>query len=310
MEQTSGFLNINKPTNHTSHDIVAILRKSLDIKKIGHSGTLDPFATGVLIVGINEATKLFEYLPSDKAYLAEITFGIETDTDDITGKIIKKQNDVPTLNEITKKLELFKGKIKQTPPIYSAVKINGKRAYSLARKNNISLEDLKEREVEIYSIEIISYDLTGKSIKLKIHCSSGTYIRSIARDLGKSLNSCAVLSSLKRIKIGDFFSLEQSIDPKSLTKSNFLTYLIPPSKVISLEQIHLEQPQISDIFHGKSVKINEDQLRSTIVACCSKPPLRILDNNNDLIAIGTLTNNCIIKPKKVFLKNAEPTSIK
>ena len=155
MQKHFGFLNINKPVGCTSHDVVAKLRKALGIKKIGHAGTLDPFASGVLIIGINEATRLFEYLPSDKVYIAEIKFGIETDTDDITGKITNESNNIPTLDQITEKIKLFTGDIKQKPPIYSAINIKGEKAYKLARKNQISLDDIKEKEVTIYSIEII-----------------------------------------------------------------------------------------------------------------------------------------------------------
>ena len=124
-----GFLNINKPQNCTSHDVVAILRKSLGIKKIGHCGTLDPFATGILVIGINEATRLIEYLPSDKTYLAKIKFGIETDTNDITGNVILRTDIIPPLSEIKEALKFFKGTIKQKPPVFSAIKLNGKRAY-------------------------------------------------------------------------------------------------------------------------------------------------------------------------------------
>src|SRR3989338_8476907 len=144
-----GFLNINKPANCTSHDVVATLRKYIGIKRIGHSGTLDPFATGVLVIGINEATRLFEYLPSDKVYIATITFGTETDTNDITGKIIKESNYIPLLEEIKEKLKDLTGKIKQKPPIFSAIKINGHRAYKLARENKISEDNIDEKTVEI-----------------------------------------------------------------------------------------------------------------------------------------------------------------
>ncbi|KAF0193611.1 MAG: tRNA pseudouridine55 synthase, partial [bacterium] len=220
-----GFLNINKPANCTSHDVVATLRKSIGIKRIGHSGTLDPFATGVLVIGINEATRLFEYLPSDKVYIANITFGTETDTNDITGKIIRESNYIPLLEEIKEKLKDLTGRIKQKPPIFSAIKINGHRAYKLARENKISEDNIDERTVEIYSIKIISY--SSKDLQVEIHCSSGTYIRSIARDLGKLLNSCAVLSNLQRVNAGKF-TIDNSVSLDSINKLTLKEHLISP----------------------------------------------------------------------------------
>lgn len=226
MQNVFGFLNINKPAGCTSHDVVVKLRRNLGISKIGHSGTLDPFATGVLVIGINHATKLFKFLPQDKAYLAEITFGTSTNTDDITGTVIERSESIPALNEINKKLNEFIGKIKQKPPVFSAVKINGERAYKLARKEEITLSDIKEKEVEIYSIDLISY--LDKKLTLKIHSSSGTYIRSIARDLGKALNSCATLSKLERSKACGF-NIEDSAPCDLITKSTLNKYLLLPS---------------------------------------------------------------------------------
>ena len=289
-----GFLNINKPQNCTSHDVVVATRKLLGVKKIGHSGTLDPFATGVLIIGINEATRLFEYLPKDKVYSLEITFGIETDTNDITWKVIKEDKNIPGLNEVTNKLKNFTGQIKQKPPIFSAVKINGQRAYSLARKDQIDLDDLNEKEVEIYSIKIVSYE--NKKLKLTIHCSSGTYIRSIARDLGKTLNTCAVLSALERIKIGNCFSITQSINLESIDKLTMQEHLISPISVLGIPKIKLDPKQIEDIYHGRSINIETE--------ICHGMSL-LADNNDRLLAIGTSCGNGIIKPEKVFLKNGK-----
>ena len=290
-----GFLNINKPEGCTSHDVVAILRKSLGIKKIGHSGTLDPFATGVLVVGINNATRLFEYLPDDKVYLAEVVFGIGTDTDDITGNVLTRSENIPTLDEIKEKISSFVGQIKQKPPIFSAIKINGDRAYKLARGKQIELNNMNEKTIEIYSIEIISY--LNNKLELKIHCSGGTYIRSIARDLGQMLNTCAVLSSLKRIKIGQYFNYEQSVGVSLVNKSNFMNHLISPLSVMMLPKIYLDSQSVIDIFHGKSV-VGTDQCVCPAIGS----NIQLLDNNNNLLAIGSLVDNNIIKPKKVFVK--------
>lgn len=293
--QSFGFLNVNKPAGCTSHDIVAMLRKSFGIKRIGHSGTLDPFATGVLVIGLNEATRLFEYISSDKVYLAKITFGLETDTDDITGKVLKQSDIFPSLSEINKELQNFTGKIKQKPPIFSAIKIQGERAYKLARSNQISLEEISEKEVEIYSVDVVSYEEACHGmplLKLRIHCSSGTYIRSIARDLGKALNTCAVLSALVRVKVGNCFVHEKSIAPESINNLNLSNHLISPLEVINLEKIHLSSKEVMDVSNGKIIKSDLSNLKTGTSL--------LLDNNNQLIAVATVEDDSIIKPMKVF----------
>lgn len=150
--------------------------------------------------------------------------------------------------------------------------------------------------MQIYSIEIISY-LENK-LTLKIHCSSGTYIRSIARDLAKELNTYGILSNLTRLNIGDNFKIEQSINPEFITKETLAGHLISPLLALSLPKIHLLDNQINDIYHGKTVK-----LKDNLTIATSKGLQIILDNNNKLVAIGSITNDCMIKPKKVFLKN-------
>jgi tRNA pseudouridine55 synthase len=291
-----GFLNIYKPKGMTSHDVIAIVRRKLGIKRVGHSGTLDPFAEGVLIIGLNEATRLFEYLPSDKKYIGEVLFGIETDTDDITGKILREENIDLDVEKITVELKKFQGKIKQKPPIYSAIHINGERAYDLARENKITLDDVQEKEVEIYAIAETCH---GKSlqghifVQLQIHCSSGTYIRSIARDLGKGLNTCAVLSSLKRTQIGDFCSSEDSLSLESLEKIDLNKHLILPQNLLKLEKIIINKDNENDIFHGRQIKLekklNDDTLKT----------VQLLTSDDKLIAIGFIEDG-YIKPKKVF----------
>lgn len=286
-----GFLNINKPAGCTSHDIVLSLRKSLGIKRIGHFGTLDPIATGVLVLGINNATRLFQYLPSDKVYLSEITFGTETDSNDTSGKVLKTSKLIPSLSAITTQLEQFIGKIKQKPPLFSAVNIKGERAYKLARMGQITLEEIKEKIVEVYSIQLISY--AENKLMLQIHCSSGTYIRSIARDLGYMLNTYAVISSLQRTRIGNYFSYKNSIEPNSIHKNNISTCLISPVQILQLEKICLGPDQTNDILNGKSIRMNIDNTYKNT-------NLQILDKNNNLLAIGRLTENNIIEPTKVF----------
>jgi tRNA pseudouridine55 synthase len=207
-------LNINKPLNWTSFDVCNALKRSYPRKtKIGHAGTLDPLATGVLVVAIGKATKSIPLLQdTSKEYIATVTLGAVTPTYDAE---FYPENITPTPNitksDIQDLLPQFTGKIKQTPPIYSAIMVNGKRAYELARKG-VEVE-LKEREVNIESISIESFEcIEGVTIfKIKVRCSKGTYIRTLANDMGKVLGCGAFLSGLVRTAVGDY-RIEDSID--------------------------------------------------------------------------------------------------
>ncbi len=216
----NGFLSINKPMGITAHDCIAKLRKLLKHKKIGHSGTLDPMATGVLPVGIGQATRLLRFLPEGKSYRAVIRFGILTDTDDITGQIIE-QHSAAHLTQAKVQQQLppfsqqFIGNITQRPPAYSAIHINGQRLYDLARQGKLSPDDLVQiptRTVYVSAIEILDWqDTDPDHPELTVHiiCGAGTYIRSIARDLGTALGTVATLSALDRTS-SNGFSLDQS----------------------------------------------------------------------------------------------------
>jgi len=223
-----GFLNIDKPKGFTSFDVVAKLRKIFDIKKIGHLGTLDPLATGVLVVAIGEATKLIEFINnSEKTYETEITLGETSNTYDAEGEIKKASNKKPTLKALKEALNKFKGEILQIPPIHSAIKIKGKKAYQLARKGK--KVELKARKVNIFLIKLMDFDYP--KVKILVHCSAGTYIRSIANDLGVELNTGAYLSGLKRTEVGDF-KIKNSINISNISKSNYKKFIIPVEKNI------------------------------------------------------------------------------
>lgn len=213
-------LLIDKPKNITSHDVVYFLRKTTGIKKIGHAGTLDPMATGLLICAIErEYTKKLEDLTknSQKTYIAEIFLGKETDTLDSEGEIISENIDIkPNLQEVKEILKKFQGKISQIPPIYSAIKINGKKAYDLARRGKEV--KLKARNIEIYEIKLIKYKYPTLKIECKV--SSGTYIRSLARDIGKKLKTGAYLSDLRRTKIGKF-DIKNAYTIEEINKDNW-----------------------------------------------------------------------------------------
>ena len=190
---------IDKPKNITSFEVIKKLKKILNIKKIGHSGTLDPFATGILAIALGEATKSIHYFNQNKVYKFNVVFGELKDTDDITGRTIKKSNIIPTLDEINQCIRKFIGKHAQIPPQYSAVKVNGKRAYKLARDNQKFV--LKAKDVLIENIKCTDTK-NKKEYSFIMECSTGTYVRSVARDLGKMLGTYAYVSELRRVKIG------------------------------------------------------------------------------------------------------------
>ena len=252
-----GYLLINKPIGPTSHDIVDRVRRMTGAKTVGHAGTLDPFASGLLIVGVGrEATREFVKLVGlDKRYRAVLHLGATSDTDDRTGRITPLimnneqrtmnnsdrivhsssfivHDSMPTESEIHATLKKFTGKIQQLPPIYSAKKIHGKKMYELAREGKTF--ERQPVEVDIYSVSIVNYSLppTPYSIILDIHCSSGTYIRALARDIGEALGCGVYLEELERTAVGPF-ALEESIKADELNKDNWEKYLLSPASVIA-----------------------------------------------------------------------------
>ena len=200
---SDGFINLNKTSGMTSHDAVNRVRKIFLTRKVGHAGTLDPQAAGVLPIAVGRATKFIEYLADcDKTYRAEILFGIATDSGDLDGKIIARAENfsMPTTDELTALAKSFVGEIEQTPPKFSAIKIHGRKAYDLARKN---LDfDMPRRRVKIFRLELVA--LNEHTATFEIDCGKGTYIRSLAIDLGERLNLPATLKNLLRLRVGDF----------------------------------------------------------------------------------------------------------
>lgn len=195
-------LNINKPLNFSSAKVVAIVKRLTQAKKVGHGGTLDPLASGVLPVALNKATKTFEQMKnSRKKYFFRVTFGEFRDTDDAEGKVVESSEARPLREEIISVLPQFVGAIKQAPSRFSAIKINGKRAYELAREG-VEFE-MKEREVMIYEAKLLAAE--QDFCEIEIECSGGTYVRSFARDLCKKLGVCGYVSLLTRTQVGDFF---------------------------------------------------------------------------------------------------------
>jgi tRNA pseudouridine55 synthase len=207
MNPNEGILLVDKPTGITSHDVVDVVRKKLSIRRVGHTGTLDPLATGLLIilVGRQYTKRQAEFLKQDKQYQVSIKLGSETDSYDSDGKVLKLAKPASlkkiTKEKITTALKNFQGEIKQTVPSFSAVKINGKKLYELARQKQ-TIAKLPERTVSITGLKLVSFDSKTSQLELLVDCSSGTYIRSLAHDLGQVLKVGAHVTGLRRTKIG------------------------------------------------------------------------------------------------------------
>lgn len=280
-----GFLNIYKPKGMTSHDVVAILRRITKVKQIGHTGTLDPFAEGVLPIAIGKATRLIEYLNDDKAYIGTIKLGKSTTTYDSEGEVTNSSDKEVSIDEINSILNQYKGRITQYPPIYSAIKINGKKLYEYARKGETV--EVQPREVSIYKLNILNYNSETKELEIYVECSKGTYIRSLANDIGETLGAYGYLSALKRVKAGDFeikasVKLEdlQSIDDVVHSLQNPIHYINCPKYVIN-------QSELSIVLNGNPIQTNISDGRTLIT------------DGENIIAIGLVENN-ILKPQKVF----------
>lgn len=197
-----GIINVYKEKGYTSHDVVAIVRKTLNIKKVGHTGTLDPDAEGVLPVCIGQATKLADYIMAErKSYRAEITFGAETTTQDASGEVVEKFDYEFNEEALREAVKSFIGKQTQLPPMYSAIKVNGKKLYELAREGKEI--ERKTRNIEIFDIKIVDIMPPDRAI-IDVDCSKGTYIRSLCSDIGKKLGWGAYMSQLTRTASGNF----------------------------------------------------------------------------------------------------------
>lgn len=243
-----GFINLNKPVGMTSHDAVNIVRKIFNTKKVGHGGTLDPAAVGVLPVAVGRATKFIEYLADcSKTYRAEILFGAATTTGDLDGEIIERVDNfvMPPSAEIAAAVKNFIGQIEQTPPKHSAIKIDGRKAYDLARKN-IAFE-LPRRTVAINRIDILS--IGEKSVALEIDCGKGTYIRSLAVDIGETLKIPAVLKFLQRVRVGAF-DLENAVALDDLRAGGEKYLLAIDACLGSLKKFELAERRIKAFCNG------------------------------------------------------------
>lgn len=279
-----GIIIINKPKGYTSHDVVNIVKKKLNISKVGHTGTLDPNATGVLPILIGKATKISKYLiEHNKTYIAELALGEKSSTGDIEGEIIEKQ-ELPNLEEhqIKQVLESFIGKQMQTPPIYSAIKINGKKAYEYARSGQTI--ELKPREIEIMDISLVNFE--KGSITFKVKCSKGTYIRVLCEDIARKLGTVGLMKELCRTRVNEF-DIEQSTDLKELKATD----------LINIEEIFIKKPKIE--LNNKQAQLF---LNGVKLNTANPDEIYRIYKNEQFLGIGVIKNN-LLKRDIIIIDN-------
>lgn len=296
----AGILVVNKSKDMTSHDVVSILRRKLKIKRIGHTGTLDPMATGVLPICIGNATRISEYIMEQgKSYIASLKFRYSTTTYDSTGDVVDKSDKVSfTDSEILEVIDKYIGNIKQTPPIYSAIKVDGKKLYEYAREGK-SVE-IKSRNVDIYDIKLL--ENSGENIKIYVKCSKGTYIRSLIHDIGISLGTFAHMTDLIRTSVGKF-DIEDSYDIDSIDNMSIdeisQALISIEDSLYNLDKINIKEDIKQRLINGqrinvKTLNINFDDLsEDTDISVYVQ---------NEFIGIGEINNN-ILKMEKVLVNS-------
>lgn len=275
-----GIIVINKEKDYTSHDVVAKLKKKLKISKVGHTGTLDPNATGVLPILIGKGTKFSKYLINhDKTYKAQIELGKKTDTADVEGNVIEEK---PVDTEYIKQnlvqvLESFVGKQEQVPPMYSAIKKNGKKLYEYARKGEKI--EVEPRKIEIYKIELVEYN--EKNIDFIVSCSKGTYIRSLCEDIAEKLNTVGYMKNLERLQVGEF-NIEKSVLIDDVNIENIEKYLY------TLEDILKDTPKLN--LNSKKLKLFLNGVQLTVKEAEGLYKIYV---DNKFIGTGTVKKNLL-----------------
>lgn len=294
----NGIINVNKPAGWTSQDVCAKLRGLLHIRKIGHTGTLDPMATGVLPVCIGKATRIIEYYDADyKSYHAVMQLGTVTDTLDITGEILETNDhsDVD-INQLREAFKAYSGTIEQMPPKYSALRVNGKRAYELAREG-VEFE-LKTRKVEIISNELISADFDKGIVEFDVTCSKGTYIRTMIDDIGWKLGCGACMTALERTASG-YFNIENSVTIEELASTDagdIEKYIIPMEEtLINLGKVQLDNNRIMAFINGNP----SDPWAFSVTEETNYDNYYRIYSGDFFIGIGSIDNDSI-RPEKVI----------
>jgi len=272
----SGIIPINKPEGWTSFDIVNKLKHMVKPLRVGHLGTLDPMATGVLLVTVGRATKLFDIMQEKlKVYVAEFELGKLTDTLDATGETLEEiSNFIVSEEQLQVAISKQIGEILQVPPKFSAKSINGKRAYELAR-NNVEFE-IPAKRVKIFDIKLIQFD--GIKFKLEINCGSGTYIRSIGRDIGEIIGVPATMTALERINVG-IYSINNCYEIQSINKENVFDKIVSVNEILDYKNINLTEEQIFKVLNGQKLNVDVDD------------GIYKLNKENNTIALIKVVNN-------------------
>ncbi|HOP78591.1 MAG TPA: tRNA pseudouridine(55) synthase TruB [Thermogutta sp.] len=281
-----GVFCLNKPAGITSRDAVNLVQRSLRRVRLGHAGTLDPLATGVLVVCAGLATRLIPFIQElPKLYRATFLLGRSSPTDDVDGEVtVFEDAPVVTREQVESTLPEFVGTILQSPPVYSAVKIEGRRAYEWARKG--APREPKPRPVEIHSLKLLRYEYP--ELELEIHCGSGVYVRSIGRDLAQRLGTAAVMSRLTRLAIGHFV-IDQAVDPHEIGPHNWSEYLMPPAVAVKhLRQIQLSEDHIAQLVHGQWPAYDGDLAAGQVAA--------VVDQLGNLVSVVECQRNKRLRP--------------
>ncbi len=287
-----GIILINKPEGFTSFDVIAKLRGMLKTRRLGHAGTLDPMAKGVLPVFVGRATLACDLVPNhDKCYIAGFSLGITTDTEDSTGEVIKRCESDVTEIDIGKALDNFKGEIEQIPPMYSAIKVGGKRLYDLAREG-ITIER-DARKITVYEIKLLEFDKATQCGKLKVFCSKGTYIRTICHDLGEVLSVGCVMNSLVRVSaLG--FDLDECLtlnEVQALCENNEIE-----NRIIPIERVFENYPKI--VLSEKHTHLFLNGVRLTLSP--QDGILSVFSHDRRFLGLGYFEGN-LLRIKKLFL---------
>ena len=290
-----GWILIDKPSGITSTKVVYAVRKLLGQKKIGHAGTLDPFATGILPIAVGSATRTIEYLVGQsKKYIFTIKFGEQRETGDIEGKVIKTCEYMPSKNELESVIKFFIGEIDQTPHKFSAIKVNGKRAHAIARMGG--QVKLKSRKITIHDLKILNFNKNSKETTLMVMCSKGTYVRSLVEDLAKKAGSLGFTKSLRRTEVGKFTEkdiISLANFEKMIHNNELKNYLMSVDIVLDdIPVLKVSKEQAEKISFGQSISVVQQTISGIMQA-------KYL---NELIAMGEVSDN-FFKPTKVFNSN-------
>ena len=301
-----GILVAAKPAGPTSHDVVALVRRLAATKRVGHGGTLDPFASGVLPIFLGKATRLVEYHLADrKTYRATVCFGASSATDDLEGELTPAAGPAPDRAALEGALDGFTGVISQRPPAYSAIKVGGRRAYALARAGETV--ELAPRDVTVHRLDIVDWDGSdpGRPIAvLEVECSAGTYIRSLARDLGETVGSAAYLGALVRTASGPFMlegavSLNAAREAAAAGPADLAGLLLPlDAGLEAMPELVVGPADAAALARGQFVKVDSE---------LGDVPIRIRDESARLIAIGTVRNGRLA-PDKVLIEPPHPAA--